>query len=74
MTITGFSTASEADVLDVDGLDTGTYALLNESCGTITQTTHTAAATEGSGIDVADNKAILVEVADETTVDWWRIS
>ena len=36
VTITGFSVASEADVLDVDGLDTGTYALISATGGTIT--------------------------------------
>lgn len=69
VTITGFSTSSEADVLDVIGLDSGTYALLNESGGTITQTTAAAAATEGVSVAVADNKALVVEVADVTTVD-----
>ena len=62
VTITGFSVATEVDVLDVAGL--GTYALISA-----TESTATAAATHGSSIAVADNKLLLVEVADLTTVD-----
>jgi hypothetical protein len=64
VTITGFSVSSEVDVLDVIGLDAGTYALISA-----TESTATAAATHGSTIAVADNKLLFVEVADLTTVD-----
>lgn len=64
VTITGFSVATEVDVLDVIGLSSETYSLLSA-----TETTAAQAANEGSGVTVADTKLALVEVADLTTVD-----